>query len=432
MSSSDSDLELETAGLSKLLPMKSKVKYLQAYDTFVKWKKKNQKDSLDESVFLDYFLELSDKRKPSSLWAIYSMLKCTIHLKHNISIQNYAKLTWFLKKKSRGYKCVVSKSLTEENIKTFLRNAPDDIYLATKVALILAICGACRSGELVTMTTKNIKKHGDVLVVTNTDRVFVIPEDLTPLVEKYIALRPKHLETDRFFLKYRDGKCIKQVVGRHKISSMPKDIATFLQLPNPKSYTGHCFRRSATGYSGVNVVVGNKRKRGNFVTDREDVTESTIDAQTHNQNITDTDDKNKKQKDDTGTDGENIPDESTQDIQVVIEDNKSPIVKSLRHVRASQAFASSTLTELEMEFDRDSDDMSEDPIHIKTENVDETINSRPQGDLRVISQPSGSNEKLHVTSDENNTNIRIAGKNINIIFKNCAKVGNVTINIIKD
>lgn len=48
-----------------------------------------------------------------------------------------------------------------------------------------------------------------------------------------------------FFLNYQNGKCTKQPVGINKFGTMAKDIAKFLQLPNPELYTGHCFRRSS-------------------------------------------------------------------------------------------------------------------------------------------------------------------------------------------
>jgi hypothetical protein len=34
-------------------------------------------------------------------------------------------------------------------------------------------------------------------------------------------------------------------VGINNIGSIPSKIATFLNLPNPSQYTGHCFRRSS-------------------------------------------------------------------------------------------------------------------------------------------------------------------------------------------
>ena len=51
---------------------------------------------------------------------------------------------------------------------------------------------------------------------------------------------------DKFFLRYSNGKCVKQSIGINKFASMPKDIATFFNLPNADQYTGHSFRRTST------------------------------------------------------------------------------------------------------------------------------------------------------------------------------------------
>lgn len=48
-----------------------------------------------------------------------------------------------------------------------------------------------------------------------------------------------------FFVSYNDAKCFRQKVGVNKIGAMPKEIASFLRLPEPESYTGHCFRRAS-------------------------------------------------------------------------------------------------------------------------------------------------------------------------------------------
>lgn len=35
------------------------------------------------------------------------------------------------------------------------------------------------------------------------------------------------------------------MVGINKFGNLPKEIAKYLKMPNPESYTGHCFRRSS-------------------------------------------------------------------------------------------------------------------------------------------------------------------------------------------
>lgn len=120
-----------------------------------------------------------------------------------------------------------------------------------QVALIFGISGACRKHELVNIKVGDIEKQGDLLVVqipetkTNKSRFFTVCGTFTEIVQKYIGLRPKHAVTNRFFLNYQKGKCTIQVIGENKFAKMPKEIATFLKLPDAELYTGHSFRRSS-------------------------------------------------------------------------------------------------------------------------------------------------------------------------------------------
>lgn len=85
---------------------------------------------------------------------------------------------------------------------------------------------------------------------TGNSRQFVIGPgedglDFVGIVKKYIGLRPSNVISKRFFLNYQKGRCTRQPIGINKIAQFPKVIATFLNLPNPQSYTGHCFRRTS-------------------------------------------------------------------------------------------------------------------------------------------------------------------------------------------
>ncbi|XP_034939961.1 uncharacterized protein [Chelonus insularis] len=232
------------------LPDKSKKLYTSAYENFIKWRSKKGTSLASESVLLEYFTELNEKYKPSSLWAIYSMLKKTLSMQEKININNYNKLSSLLKKLSRGFKSTKSRVLSSENIEKFINEAPDEVYLVTKVALIFGIMGACRSQELKNCTIDDITKQGDIFLVnipktsTEKSRTFIITEDYAEIVQKYLDLRNVNAPTNRFFLKFTNGKCTIQVVGRNKFAKMPQEIAKFLKLENPETFTGHCFRRT--------------------------------------------------------------------------------------------------------------------------------------------------------------------------------------------
>ncbi|XP_031332895.1 uncharacterized protein LOC116163187 [Photinus pyralis] len=207
--------------------------------------------SFSENVVLGYFLDLSKKMKPSTLWANYSMLKATLMLKQNVDITSYNKLRAYLKKQSVGYKAKKSKVFTNEQIREFMMNAPDDTYLMAKVVVIFGIYGACRREELCNIKLTDIEDLGSQLLVkipcnkTNKPRSFIVNDTYLETYRKYAAVRPSNFHCNRFFFKYHNGKGFKQVVGVHTFASIPQIVANFLKLSDANLYTGHCFRRTS-------------------------------------------------------------------------------------------------------------------------------------------------------------------------------------------
>ncbi|XP_023313162.1 uncharacterized protein LOC111693184 [Anoplophora glabripennis] len=224
--------------------------YENAYRQFKEWCETNKARKASENVLLAYFAERSKKVKPSTLWAVYSMLKSTLNAKENVDIKKFTKLVPYLKKLSVGHNPKKSKVLTREEVNQFIREADDEIYLM--VVLILGISGACRREELTKMSVDDIEDKGSILIVkvpdtkTNIQRIFTVSNlDYIDIYRKYVALRPSYASSRRLFLKYQNKRCINQVVGINSIGGMPSLIAKYLKLPNSDAYTGHCFRRTS-------------------------------------------------------------------------------------------------------------------------------------------------------------------------------------------
>lgn len=104
------------------------------------------------------------------------------------------------------------------------------------------------------MTINDIQDNGSVLVIkvsqsrTNESRYFVVSGksemNMLDIYRKYASLRPANVDSNRFFISYRNGKCCSQVVGVNTLAKIPFEIAKYLGLPNPTQYTGRCFKRS--------------------------------------------------------------------------------------------------------------------------------------------------------------------------------------------
>ena len=116
---------------------------------------------------------------------------------------------------------------------------------------MFTIYGALRKYELLNVKVTDVSKQGNSLSIkiaetkTNKSRAFIIPEKDVSNVNKYISLRPKKAKSDRFFLRYHMGKCTCQVIGIHKIESIPKEIASYLNLEAAEKYTIHPYHRTS-------------------------------------------------------------------------------------------------------------------------------------------------------------------------------------------
>ena len=93
---------------------------------------------------------------------------------------------------------------------------------------------------------EHIQQYDDMIVVSipkaDVNSVknvrFTITGTFFSIVQKYVALRPKHAKGNRFFLQLRDGKCCAQNIGQNKYYGMPRRIANYLKLPETERYTG--------------------------------------------------------------------------------------------------------------------------------------------------------------------------------------------------
>lgn len=123
----------------------------------------------------------------------------------------------------------------------------------------MGVIGRCRATELYLMKLDHIHDHNTALIVDIPDakRRFSISGIFYDVVKKYMNLRPSNAPTNKFFLNFQKGKCTTQIIGINKFGSFGKQIATFLKLPHPETYTGHCLRRSSATIlrgGGVNTL----------------------------------------------------------------------------------------------------------------------------------------------------------------------------------
>lgn len=119
-----------------LLPEKSKEQYKACYLQFTAWQSEKNTTSVSEETMLVYFEELSKKFKPSSVWSKYSMIRSTVLNIRRVDISQYKQLAAFLSKNSKGFESKKSQTLQPDQVEQFLREAPDNQYLAIKVCIL--------------------------------------------------------------------------------------------------------------------------------------------------------------------------------------------------------------------------------------------------------------------------------------------------------
>lgn len=122
--------------------------------------------------------------------------------------------------------------------------------------MVFAISGGCRCNEMTNLKISDITDKGAYLLInipntkTNIQRSFTVLNEgystnVIDLYRNYLSLRSNKTPHPRFFVNYKNGCCTVQPVGINTISKIPRLVASYLELPNPELYTGHCLRRSS-------------------------------------------------------------------------------------------------------------------------------------------------------------------------------------------
>ncbi|KAJ3666168.1 hypothetical protein Zmor_001622 [Zophobas morio] len=215
-----------------LVPVKSKAAYSQVYQDFQEWRRENSVNGVDKNILLAFFEDLFQKYSPNTLCPKLSMLKVGFLCDHGTS--------------KHGYVPKKSEVLFRQQLKKFLREAPNDIFLICKVTLIMEIFGACRTNELLNMLDQIVINVSKTKNDVNRKFTIIDEEELSAarLVREYSPLRPQGVL--KFFVAYRNKKCTLQPVGKNTFGKIPSKVAEWLGLDNPKVYTGHCGRRTST------------------------------------------------------------------------------------------------------------------------------------------------------------------------------------------
>lgn len=254
------------------------------------WKngpEKKKVSKITENVLLAYFNEIMQRYKASTLWTILSAIKAISKTKSNVDFGELESVQAVLKQKQSTEKKKKSAVFSRDQIHKFLREAEGPENLVPKLAFLFGVTGALRKSELSQIRFCDVTIHSDHLMVhvfsSKTDRAgngrnFFLLQDIDnpwkcplKLYSGYlIALGENPSPNERIWRQYRTASkgFTRQVHGKNYFSTLPRKIAEFLKLDNPKSYTGHAFRRSgATAAVDNGIDMLNLKRLGGWKSD---------------------------------------------------------------------------------------------------------------------------------------------------------------------
>lgn len=155
-----------------------------------------------------------------------------------------------------------SQYIYERSDRIFLSNAPDtDEYVYMKTAVVMCYFGGLRCADLVGIECEdltfdestgmwvnyNVSKQLGEKVINS----FNIPLEYCTYLENYDhKLHECNAGSGRLMKTYRTkkngtGYYTKQPMGVHYLGKISQNIAKYLELSNPETYTGHTMRRTS-------------------------------------------------------------------------------------------------------------------------------------------------------------------------------------------
>jgi hypothetical protein len=203
------------------------------------------------------------------LWQAYGCLNTIVRHEHNINLNHDSRIKLWLKGRHRFHVAKKSSVWNKTQVAS-IRLIPETspLILLQKAAVMLGVHGGNRPSEIASQLISDIAvpdgPRGDLVVTISEEsktqaagqHSFIVPDSEaedpnTPaqIVRRYLAAsnaynRPAGTRVFRLYDK-KTKKFTNRVLGKNTISGIPCVISTYLNLPEPKKYTGATFRRTA-------------------------------------------------------------------------------------------------------------------------------------------------------------------------------------------
>jgi integrase len=259
--------EISDSLKDSLFDFKSRKIYQKWIDKYNDWFTEREYEGHTAFTVLGFFKSIDLQYSSNTMWQCHSALSKYLLVYHNISIKENLLIKDFLKKKGKTHLEKNSKILSKEECDKFFETATDEgNFVLIKCAIAIGIFGLSRVSELVDLLFSDVKLKDNVFQIyikqSKTDCkkqgfTFFVIQPYAKYIQNYLNLFDG-LPTGRFFRRLGLNNSPTDVpIGKNTLASYPSKVAEFLDLPDYKSYTGHCLRRSGATMladSGVSKI----------------------------------------------------------------------------------------------------------------------------------------------------------------------------------
>lgn len=213
--------------------------YMASYKAFCSWKEEVGAGETTEDVLLAYFQQ-KFKNGNSSITRL-AHLKATLQHLDGVSIAGFKRLREYISQSNKSVVRKTASMFTRPQLRQFVREAPDEQYDTTKVVVSLWLAGCVRGHHIYPLKRLNVFDRGTHIEVfgvgpNKAGEYFIRPHlsdgyDPVPMIRKYLA------ESDDEFPYLLRGKVKNIRVGKKRINMMPKEVAKYLKLNDPSTYS---------------------------------------------------------------------------------------------------------------------------------------------------------------------------------------------------
>lgn len=219
------------------------------------------------------------QKKASTMFTARSHLKKYILLQYRFNYESAA-MDSFLRELDRKQAPVQAEIFEPEQITRFLCDAPaTGVFLRQKLYVLCAYYGLCRCADLVDLTWDAVSIEAQQVRITikrsksaaaAANQQFVIPNvpgiDAVQLFKDFKE-QTRKVDCPRVWIHFFD-QWVARPVGKNTLADTGEAVATWLKLPNPARYTGHCWRRSgATAMLNAGATKEQVKRGGGWTSD---------------------------------------------------------------------------------------------------------------------------------------------------------------------